>query len=222
MLKSQVVIRPTARAATISAAGATVSTGMTSPGVSGEAESEQDEVLIRALLERGDEKAFRTLYRRHTPRLFQMVIRIIGSVDESEDVVQETWIRAVDSLAAFRGEARFYSWIAAIAANRIGDRLRRRKRWVFDGVDLDTLPATDQQSTEKGVAAIDIERAVARLPQGSRTVLVLHDIEGFTHEEIAVQLGITAGTSKSQLFRARRALRKMFEQVEEGTDATAR
>ncbi len=197
----------------------TLSSGMTSSGVPGDAVPVvEDEVLIRELLEGGNEQAFRTLYRRHTPRLFQMVLRTLGCTEDAEDVVQETWIRAVESVAAFRGESRFYTWLAAIAINRVGDRLRRNKRWVFDNIALESL---EHVGPAEGGGEIDMERAIAHLPAGCRTVLVLHDVEGFTHEEIAAQLGVTTGTSKSQLFRARRALRRMFEHMEEKTDATA-
>ena len=173
-----------------------------------------DDALIRELRAGGDERAFRELYRRHTPRLYQMVLRALASVEDAEDVVQDAWIRAVRSLDCFRGDARFATWLTAIAVNRIGDRIRRDKRWVFDDVPLEQIAA----SRSVDVEMVDIEHALAALPLGYRTIVLLHDVEGYTHEEIAVQLGVTVGTSKSQLFHGRRVLREMLEQVEETKD----
>ena len=173
-----------------------------------------DRQLAEALRLSGDERAFRTLYRRHTPRLYALVLRLAGaSQADAEDIVQETWIRATESLNRFRWDAAFSTWLAAIGVNVTRDLQRRRGRrpedtWV-DGVDA-PLPAAKHHER------IDLERAIATLPDGARTVLVLHDIEGWPHESIAERLAISIGTSKSQLHRARRALRVWlaFEPVE--------
>jgi len=165
-----------------------------------------DRDLAEALRHRGDERAFRVLYRRHTPRLFPFVRRLVGGeLADAEDVVQETWLRAVQSLDRFRWEAAFATWLAGIGLNVTRDWMRRRGRsletaWNDAGVDA---PIREVPHGER----IDLERAIAALPDGARTVLVLHDIEGWPHETIAERLGITTGTSKSQLHRARRALR---------------
>jgi RNA polymerase sigma factor (sigma-70 family) len=168
-----------------------------------------DRALARAIAERGDEHAFRELYRRHTPRLYAFVLRVIGGDDaDAEDVVQETWLRAVAGLSAFRWESQFGTWLTGIGFNRARDHLRRR------GVRLE-VPVHDGLAA--GVARraspelrIDLERAIEALPPGYRAVLLLHDVEGFTHQEIGEQLGIAPGTSKSQLSGARRTLRALL------------
>ncbi len=168
-----------------------------------------DRPLIDALIDRGDEQAFRELYRRHNPALYQLLLRMLGGDDQdAEDIAQETWVQAVKSLAGFRGSSSFRTWLTAIGINRCRNLFRSRKR-------KNTVPwieGWDPPAPEVPVGArIDLERAIALLPDGYRAVLVLHDVEGYTHEEIAARLGINAGTSKSQLFWARRAVRGLLE-----------
>jgi RNA polymerase sigma-70 factor (ECF subfamily) len=164
-----------------------------------------DRMLAEAVLRRGDESAFRELYRRHTPALYQLALRMLaGSDADAQDVIQETWIRATTRLGGFRWESSFRTWLIGIGLNRVRELLRRRGRRPM--VELDELNAPVARPTQDG-DRVDLERAIAMLPDGSRAVLVLHDIEGFTHEEIGRRLGIATGTSKSQLFQARRALR---------------
>lgn len=154
----------------------------------------------------GDESAFRLLYRRHTPRLYLLVLRFVGGSEaDAEDVVQETWLKATQALGRFRWEASFGSWLTSIGLNVARESLRRRGRRseepIPEGTDLPD-PAPPPR-----VDALDLERAIRGLPDGYRTVLLLHDVEGYRHEEIADRLGISVGTSKSQLFHARRAMR---------------
>src|SRR3990172_6205055 len=154
---------------------------------------ETDEALGAAVL-RGDEAAFRALYRRHTPRLRRLGGR-----------VQEAWMRAVRALGEFRHDAAFATWIGAIGIRVCHETFRRRKRWSFLGGEIPhALAARPVQEHER----LDLESAIARLPEGYRTVLVLHDVEGLTHGDIARQLGIAEGTSKSTLSRARAAVRR--------------
>jgi RNA polymerase sigma-70 factor (ECF subfamily) len=172
-----------------------------------------DRDLADALLKRGDEPAFRELYRRHTPRLYQFVLRMLGGAEaESEDVVQETWIRAADRLSGFRWESQFATWLTGISVNLCRDRLRRDARrqelQPLDGVELHVRAGRHEDR-------IDLERAIALLPAGYREVLILHDVEGFTHGEIGERLGIAEGTSKSQLFFARRAMRSLLAPARE-------
>jgi len=174
-----------------------------------------DRTLVDGVLERGDERAFRELYRRHTPYLYQFALRVLGGHEqEAEDVIQETWIRAVNGLAAFRWEAGLRTWLGGIALNQCRTVFRRRERTWFE-----TVPAAEPSVAPAAAERVDLERALARLPDGYRTVLVLHDVEGYRHEDIARALGTTAGTSKSQLHRARRAIRAMLEAgTETGTE----
>jgi RNA polymerase sigma-70 factor (ECF subfamily) len=157
----------------------------------------------------GDEAAFRQLYGRHSPRLFCLVLRLLGGVEaDAEDVVQEAWIRATDRLGSFRWEASFGSWLSAIGLNVARELLRKRGRRKEEEFTVDTDMAAPRPLDR--LDSVDLERALAQLPEGYRTVLVLHDVEGYRHEEIARQLGIAAGTSKSQLFHARRAMRTLL------------
>lgn len=166
-----------------------------------------DQSLAEALLLSGDERAFRELYRRHTPRLYQVVLRVVGGGEhDAEDVVQEAWIRATEKLAGFRWEAAFSTWLTGIALNVARSQLRRGGRWV----DMEGVPEP-WRPPPRDAERIDLERAIAALPPGYRAVLTLHDVEGYRHEEIGEMLGISPGTSKSQLFNARRALRQVLE-----------
>jgi len=177
-------------------------------------EDRSDRELAERVVREGDETAFRTLYRRHTPAVHQLVLRLLGGeVAEAEDVVQETWMRAARGLDSFRWESAFRSWLNGIALNRIREVARRRSRspWEVeaDWESLDAGAAGVGRGRDPG-QRIDLERALALLPPGFRTVLVLHDLEGFTHQEIGRRLGITDGTSKSQLHGARKAMRRIL------------
>jgi RNA polymerase sigma factor (sigma-70 family) len=167
--------------------------------------SATDEALVAAIRRDRSEAAFSLLYDRHTPRGFQTAWRIVGgNPHEAEDVVQEAWMRAVSSLGRWTGQSDFGAWFRGIAAHVAIDVVRKQGRLELDA-DADAV--CEQTPAEW----MDMEAAILSLAPGYRTVLVLHDIEGFTHEEIATRLGITAGTSKGQLFKARRAVRARLE-----------
>lgn len=159
----------------------------------------------------GDAAAFEALYRRHAARVHGVVLRLAGwQRARAEDLVQEAFLRAWQALPQWRGEAAFGTWLHRLAVNTaLMDLRARRARPVLDGDDgdaLDAAPAAD--SAGRGMAlAMDLERAVATLPPRARAVLVLHDVEGWTHEEVAAALGMAAGSSKAQLHRARSLLR---------------
>ena len=178
---------------------------------------EHDRALASQVLA-GDELAFRELYRRHTPRLYQLVLRLLGGRDaDAEDAVQDTWLKATEQLDRFRWECAFGTWLSAIALNVAREQMRRRIRrpeadWPED---LDPPAAAPFDVVD----SMDLERAVADLPDGYRAVLVLHDVEGYTHEEIGLALGIAEGTSKSQLFWARQALRAALGGRQKGIPA---
>ncbi|MEO8193062.1 MAG: RNA polymerase sigma factor [Gemmatimonadales bacterium] len=165
-----------------------------------------DAALIAAAVN-GAEAAFRELFRRHTPHLLALVARALGASRlDAEDVVQDTWLRAYPALVTFRNESSFATWLCSIGIRAALDAMRRGRRHatesLFDDDAYSEPPATLDQ--------IDIESAIARLAPGYRMVLVLHDVEGFTHEEIGLQLGIAPGTSKAQLFKARRVMRALL------------
>jgi RNA polymerase sigma-70 factor (ECF subfamily) len=159
-----------------------------------------DAALIAAAVS-GAEPAFRELFRRHTPHLLQFVTRVLGrsSVD-AEDVVQDTWLRAYPALVTFRNESSFSTWLCSVGLRAALDSMRRGKRHQSDELFEDDSPVEPPASEDR----MDIETAIARLAPGYRMVLVLHDVEGFTHDEIGMQLGIAPGTSKAQ--RVMRAL----------------
>lgn len=163
-----------------------------------------DREWAEELIRGGDETAFRELYRRHTPRLYGFALRLLGGAEaEAEEVVQETWVRAVRRLDGFRWRSALATWLCGIAHNLCRERLRRRLRRERQA----ELPPPAPPAPPAGGLRADLERAIALLPARCRTVLVLHDVEGWTHREIAKGLGISAGTSKSQLFEARRRMR---------------
>lgn len=155
-------------------------------------------------MDRGEEEAFRLLFRRHTPRVFAVALRLMGGrAADAEDVVQEMWLRAARRLGEFEWRSALSTWLVAIAINCARERLRARAMTLAPPEALADVPA---RSTPPAVA-IDLERAIAALPDRYREVLVLHDVEGWTHAEIGRHLDIAAGTSKSDLFHARRAVR---------------
>ncbi len=167
-----------------------------------------DHELIDALRDARSEAAFRELHRRHTPRLLRLIMRTLGSADgDAEDLVQETWIRAVENLSDFRGEAQFGTWLVRIGIRVSQDYLRKARR---TQLRLDEIAEPARQEP-KHAERMDLEHVFARLPDGYRTVLLLHDLEGFTHAEIGEMLGIAEGTSKSQLTAARKLAQALFD-----------
>jgi RNA polymerase sigma-70 factor, ECF subfamily len=161
-----------------------------------------------ALAAAGDSHAFERLYRRHVDRIHSLVRRMVG--EESEDVTQEIFIRTWQKLATFRGDSAFGTWLHRLALNLILTRREtlgiHRKRHIDDPEPLERVPGKHLPAGY----TMDVEAAIQRLPAGSKQVLVLHDVEGYRHEEIADMLAISVGTSKSQLHHARMALRRML------------
>ncbi len=171
-----------------------------------------DHELVIHFLTNREEKAFRELYRRHGPKLHQLVVRLVGSENgDADDVIQATWTRVVERLPGFRWESSLRTWLTGIALNCTREHRRkagRRDAPGFDGDALDAIPGKEGPNrVNRAIERIDLERAIASLPAGYRDVLVLHDVEGYTHREIGGFLGIESGTSKSQLARARNAMR---------------
>lgn len=159
----------------------------------------------------GDHDAFERLYHAHVGRIYALVRRMTGE-DVADDLTQEVFIRAWQKLSTFRGDARFGTWLHRLAVNHVLTRretLRRReaRRVRKDGI-LERAVARVGRSS--GVA-MDFETALERLPEGARRVFVLYDVEGYGHEEIADMMGISIGTSKSQLHRARMLLRRHLD-----------
>lgn len=159
----------------------------------------------------GDEAAMRALWTRHAPHVDVVVRRLVGhDPDLAADIAQDVWIQIFRALPNFRGDAQFGTWAHRIAVNRTLNALRRTRRLAALEVDVEDDSASVEPEAERAMLAASIEAAAAKLSPGARTVFLLHDVEGFTHEEIAAQLGITAGGSKSQLFKARAKLRVLL------------
>lgn len=157
----------------------------------------------------GDPLAARTLYERYAPRVFAVVRRIAGDDELAQDCAQEAWIRAFRALPNFRGDARFSTWIHRIAVNSALQSLRKMKG--RSRVEDEMPEAIAVAPVARDVLLQEqLELALDRVPEGMRKVLVLHDVEGYTHEEIGEVLGINPGTSKSQLFKARARMREIL------------
>jgi RNA polymerase sigma-70 factor (ECF subfamily) len=169
---------------------------------------EADRVLVGRFITTQDEATFRALYRRHTPALYPLALRLVGgSESAAEDAIQDTWMRACKTLTVFEWKSTLRTWLSGILINRVREMHRDLRRRNEQELLEECLNPSNARPGER----IDLERAIARLSAGYRHVLVLHDIEGYTHEEISAQLNINIGTSKSQLFHARKALRSMFQ-----------
>jgi len=167
-----------------------------------------------ALAASGDGYAFERLYRQHVARIHSLARRMAGP-EHADDLTQDVFVRAWEKLATFRGEAAFGTWLHRLAINvilsarsRIG---RDRSRYLADEGTL----ATAATRTPRPGLAMDLEAAITELPDGARRVFVLHDVEGYKHEEIGGLLGIATGTSKAQLHRARMLLREQLTGTKE-------
>ncbi|HEY9225650.1 MAG TPA: sigma-70 family RNA polymerase sigma factor [Gemmatimonadaceae bacterium] len=167
-----------------------------------------DDVVRRA--QHGDVQAFETLYRTHAPAIYALCRRMVGDESAARDLVQDVFVRAWERLPTFRGQSALATWMHRLAVNVVLEQLRSTKRDVarfLDDADQDALPARPASPDIQ----MDLDRAVAQLPTGARTVFVLHDVHGYSHDEIAQMTGIAAGTARAQLFRARRALMRLLD-----------
>ncbi|MFI5311898.1 MAG: RNA polymerase sigma factor [Gemmatimonadales bacterium] len=163
--------------------------------------------------QRGDVAAFERLYRSHVGRVTALGLRLTGDRRRAEELMQDTFVRAWERLGSFRNESSFGTWLHRVAVNvfLVAERgdVRRIARVEATG-GLEDLPGAATSSGDPG-DRIDLERAIALLPEGARTAFVLHDIEGYKHEEIAAMAGIAAGTVRAQLHRARRLLMEALD-----------
>ena len=175
-------------------------------------------VADRALVDRcqaGDLAAFEEIYRQHAGRLYSLACRMLGNPSDAEDLLQEIFLAAHRKLDSFRGDSALGTWLYRLAMNQCLDYLRSRAARSSQVTDtLDDEPGWYEpgQADLSGqtVSKIDIERALARLPDGCRAAFVLHDVQGLEHREVASVLGIAEGTSKSQVHKARLRLRQLL------------
>jgi RNA polymerase sigma-70 factor, ECF subfamily len=171
-----------------------------------------DQVELRRAMN-GDERAMRALWLKHSPHIDAVVRRLCGDSDVAADIAQEVWIQIFRALPGYRGESQFGTWAHRIAVNRTLNALRKVKRLARIETDIEDDSATVETDSDRTFLAESIEEAMGKLSPGARMVFVLHDIEGYTHDEIGKELGITSGGSKSQLFKARAKLRRLLAHV---------
>lgn len=157
----------------------------------------------------GDERAERALYDAHVDRVYRLAYRMSGTAELAAEFTQDTFVRAFERLSSFRGEASLATWLHAIAVSVVLNGMRRLKRFREREFDLDEARGL---GVDGGGAEPDLKErlreAIDKLPEHGRVVFLMHDLEGYTHEEIGTVLGIPSGTSKARLFRARAALRE--------------
>lgn len=177
-------------------------------------ESERS-IIQRAI--QGDEAAMRALWSRHAPHIDAVVRRLVGNdLDLADDIAQEVWIQIFRALPQYRGDSLFSTWAHRVAVNRTLNALRKTRRLAKIETEVEEDSAVVEQDSDRSMVMQTIASAASRLSPGARAVFLLHDVEGYTHEEIAERLGITAGGSKSQLFKARAKLRTLLAHLVEG------
>jgi RNA polymerase sigma-70 factor (ECF subfamily) len=165
----------------------------------------------------GDGKAFEELYRRHYRRVYALTLRMMGNPTEAEDMTQEVFLQLFNKIGMFRGESAFTTWLHRMTVNQVLMHFRKkstRSELLTDEGEtpVQIVKGTENPSTAPVIDRIGLENALKQLPNGYRTVFVLHDVEGYEHYEIAGMLGIAEGTSKSQLHKARLKLRQLIRQ----------
>jgi RNA polymerase sigma-70 factor (ECF subfamily) len=160
----------------------------------------------------GDMAAFEELYRRNVGRVFALCMRMAGDASLAEELAQDVFVRAWERLGTFRGESAFSSWLHPLTVNVALSERRARRRRTSRFVATDDLTPFEKPGKSVGPEeGMDLERALATLPPGARSVFVLHDVEGYRHQEISELTGVAEGTSKAQLHRARRMMREALE-----------
>jgi RNA polymerase sigma-70 factor, ECF subfamily len=186
---------------------------VTEPTTAGLSRAEEQALVNRCRA--GDLAAFETIYRTHSGRLYSVACRVVGNPTDAEDLLQEIFLAAHRKLESFRGESALGTWLYRLAMNLCLDHLRSRATrsgQITDALDeefgLDD--AGSRRLAERTVAKMDLERALAQLPEGCRAAFVLHDVEGLEHREVGDVLGIAEGTSKSQVHKARMRLRALL------------
>lgn len=168
---------------------------------------DERELIDRVLA--GDPSAERALYDAHVDRVFRLVYRMAGDLDRAQDYTQETFIRAFSRLRDFRGEAKLATWLGSIAISITLNGLRKVRRLAQREIGLDDATRATRSVVEaEPDLRTRLSQAIDALPEGYRAVFLMHDVEGYTHEEIGASLGVHPGTSKAQLFRARARLRE--------------
>jgi RNA polymerase sigma-70 factor (ECF subfamily) len=185
-------------------------TGSIVRGPSPTVADESAELARRA--QRGDVEAFERLYRAHATRVRALCLRLCADDQRAEESAQDAWVRAWERLPTWRGDAAFGTWMHRLTVNVVLESFRaERRRLARVALAGDEDEADAASPAREPGDAVDLERAIARLPRGARTVFVLHDVEGYRHSEIATMTGLAEGTLRAQLCRARRLLMEMLD-----------
>ena len=172
--------------------------------------------------QRGDAAAFEYLYRMHSRRVYALCLRMLGNPSDAEDLAQEAFLQLFRKIATFRGESAFSTWLHRMTVNVVLMRLRKKSLPV-SSLEETTEPDEETGGPRKDIGApdlklsgavdrVNLERSIEQLPPGYRTVFVLHDIQGYEHNEIAEIMDCSVGNSKSQLHKARTRLRKLLQE----------
>ena len=172
---------------------------------------QREKAVVRAA-QGGDRSAFEELYKENLRRVYALAYRLTGNPSDAEELTQEAFIRAWQKLPSFRGDSAFSSWMHPLTINAAYSEKRakgRREARVMPVEDLTPFDGGAPGATPG--LGVDLERALAELPEGARQVFVLHDVYGYKHEEIGALIGVAVGTSKAQLHRARRLLREVLQ-----------
>lgn len=164
-----------------------------------------DQVLVQRYLRRRDERSFRELYRRHSPAMYVLALRLTNREADAEDALQDAWIRACRLLDEFQWRSSLRTWLTGILINCVRELKRKHERRAEEQI-TDHFPLAGTVESPE----LNLENVIGSLPNGYRQILVLHDLEGYTHEEIGRLLDINIGTSKSQLHHARKVIRALL------------
>jgi RNA polymerase sigma-70 factor (ECF subfamily) len=175
---------------------------------------------LASRLREGDVTAYEELYRRHGARLYNLACRMLGQAADAEDLLQDTFLQVFRRIDTFKGDAALGTWLYRMAMNLCLDRLRskagRADRQTASIEDVREWRFAGRGTLDGGVKRIDLERAIARLPDACRAAFLLHDVEGFEHQEVGRMLGVSDGTSKSQVHKARMRIRAFLLSEREG------
>jgi RNA polymerase sigma-70 factor (ECF subfamily) len=175
------------------------------------------------LAQQGDKAAFETIYQMHSRRVYALCLRMVGDAAEAEDLTQEAFLQLFRKIYTFRGESAFSSWLHRLTANIVLMRFRKKR---IVAVSLDELNRSDEERERPVIEfgapdlrlvgvfdRVNLQTAVEQLPEGYKSMFLLHDVHGFEHNEIASMLGCSVGNSKSQLHKARKRLRELLHEV---------
>ena len=167
--------------------------------------------LVRSA-QKGDRAAFEEIYRQNVGRVYAICLRITAHTGKAEELTQDVFVKCWEKLPTFRGESAFFSWLHRLTVNLVLMDQRSEKRRTEKEITTDALEMPEQvEPFNPSVGPLDLEKAIAQLPPQARTIFVLHDVEGYQHNEIAEMLNLSVGTCKAQLFRARKLLKEVLK-----------